>query len=165
VAGKKEHTMKTKHGILEATTRSVLAGLAVLLVAAMFTLAGCDDGGGGGNTDIPLNFDGTWQRSLTTTLEITGANWQVYQNYPTLSTGDVKGVWTSDENTKRITVTVREWYTNEWKDIETVPEPQYSKDRSTTASYELTGNAIIFSYGTTGGIVDDIEGTYTKISD
>jgi hypothetical protein len=33
--------MKTKHGILKAKMRSVLAGFAVLLMAAIFTLTGC----------------------------------------------------------------------------------------------------------------------------
>jgi hypothetical protein len=44
---KKEHTMKTNHGILEAKSRKRLAGFAVLLVAAIFTMTGCsadDDG-------------------------------------------------------------------------------------------------------------------------
>jgi hypothetical protein len=37
----KEHTMKNKHGILEAKTRGVLVGFAVVFAAAIFTLAGC----------------------------------------------------------------------------------------------------------------------------
>jgi hypothetical protein len=59
--------MKTKHGILEAKMRSVLAGFAVLLAAAMFTLAACGDGAGGGDNgggnplEIPANMLGEWE--------------------------------------------------------------------------------------------------------
>jgi hypothetical protein len=47
--------MTAKHGILSAKTHNVLAGFAVLLVAAIFTFTGCsDDPGGGGGLD-PLD--------------------------------------------------------------------------------------------------------------
>jgi hypothetical protein len=53
--------MKTKHGILKAKTRSVLAGFAVLLMAAIFSLSSCGDGagdnsdGGGGTVTIKIS--------------------------------------------------------------------------------------------------------------
>jgi hypothetical protein len=42
--------MKIKHGILEAKTRGVLAGFAVLFLVAIVTLTGCGDGAGNGDS-------------------------------------------------------------------------------------------------------------------
>jgi hypothetical protein len=62
--------MKTKHGILEVKTYSLLAGFAIFLLATMFTLASCggaDSGISGGDDsgplEIPANMLGEWKAS------------------------------------------------------------------------------------------------------
>jgi hypothetical protein len=67
--------MITKHGLYQAKTRGILAGFAVLLLAAIFSLTGCsddDDGGGGGS--VPAEFVGTWTGTSGTDPDITSVS-------------------------------------------------------------------------------------------
>jgi hypothetical protein len=55
------------HGVCvansEAKSRGLLAGFAVLLITAIFTLAGCDNGGGGGGVFNWAFFSGSFTKS------------------------------------------------------------------------------------------------------
>jgi hypothetical protein len=62
-AGQKEHTMKTKHGILFGFT---------ILLAAMFTLTGCGDPPGGGGGGGPITYTAVQVGGVSATTTTTG---------------------------------------------------------------------------------------------
>jgi hypothetical protein len=101
----KEHTMKTKHGILKAKTRSVLAGFAVFLIAAAVTLTSCGDGAGNGGDGDDDAFAGTWVHTGEDAFRIIASNGTMKQY---LVQGDkeiVRATYTVSGNTVTIKFT------------------------------------------------------------
>jgi hypothetical protein len=66
--------MKTNHGILEAKSRGLLVGFAVLLMAAIFTFTGCPTDSDDGGDDLPpIDGQTTGITTVTETVKLAAA--------------------------------------------------------------------------------------------